>query len=137
MKVRREKVWDKYNHHCAYCGNDLEYKDMQVDHFIPQRLAWWFKTDVYISKYNLPRDINHINNLMPSCRRCNHYKRSELPENFRETMKTIHDRIAQIYICKVAKDYNIIEFHPWDGLFYFEKHNKMRRTKTIFKENKK
>ena len=31
-KKIRIKVWEKYNHHCAYCGCKLEYKDMQVDH---------------------------------------------------------------------------------------------------------
>ena len=31
-KKTRLKSYDKYNHRCAYCGCDLEYKDMQVDH---------------------------------------------------------------------------------------------------------
>ena len=25
-------LYDRYNYKCAYCGCDLEYKDMQVDH---------------------------------------------------------------------------------------------------------
>lgn len=28
----RQEVYQKYNHKCAYCGCDLEYRDMQVDH---------------------------------------------------------------------------------------------------------
>ena len=31
-KATREAVYRKYNGHCAYCGCELEYKDMQVDH---------------------------------------------------------------------------------------------------------
>ena len=30
-RVRLE-VYEKCNHRCAYCGCELEYKDMQVDH---------------------------------------------------------------------------------------------------------
>lgn len=28
----RKKLYEKYNHRCAYCGCELEYKDMQIDH---------------------------------------------------------------------------------------------------------
>lgn len=38
-KKIREVVYNKYNGHCAYCGKKIAYKDMQVDHFKPQR-AW-------------------------------------------------------------------------------------------------
>lgn len=31
-KKVRQKVYEKYDGHCAYCGKKLEYKDMQVDH---------------------------------------------------------------------------------------------------------
>jgi len=34
-KKIREKVWLKYGKHCAYCGCDLEYRKMQVDHIEP------------------------------------------------------------------------------------------------------
>ena len=28
----RIALYEKYNHRCAYCGCELKYKDMQVDH---------------------------------------------------------------------------------------------------------
>ena len=28
----RQQVYEKCNGHCAYCGCELKYKDMQVDH---------------------------------------------------------------------------------------------------------
>lgn len=34
-KDERMAVYKKTNGHCAYCGCELEYKDMQVDHVIP------------------------------------------------------------------------------------------------------
>lgn len=33
-KKTREEVYRKYDGHCAYCGREIAYKDMQVDHFI-------------------------------------------------------------------------------------------------------
>lgn len=40
-KIRKE-VYRKYDGHCAYCGREIAYKDMQVDHFLPLR-AWELK----------------------------------------------------------------------------------------------
>jgi len=115
-KSKREHVWNKYHRRCAYCGKKLKYKEMQVDHFYPKRNPRW-------AKHYLNCGIDDIKNLMPSCRRCNHYKRAYMPENFRKLMKTIHKRIAEIYIVKVAMDYGIIKLTPFDGVFHFEKDN--------------
>jgi len=103
--VLREKVWLKYNKHCAYCGKELEYKDMQVDHMWAKCMGG---NDTLI-------------NLMPSCRRCNHYKRASNMNMFRRLMNTLHQRISDLYIGKVAIDYGIITIKPFDGTFYFEK----------------
>lgn len=62
-KEKRLKIYNKYNGRCAYCGCKLEYKDMQVDHIIPQRIAG---------------STNDLDNLMPTCRTCNHYKRGTI-----------------------------------------------------------
>lgn len=35
--TERQKIYDKCKGHCAYCGCELEYRDMQVDHVIPLR----------------------------------------------------------------------------------------------------
>lgn len=60
-KKTRVAVYKKFDGHCAYCGRHIAYNDMQVDHFKPQR-AW------------NPEDsgTDDIENLMPSCRMCNH-----------------------------------------------------------------
>ncbi len=100
----RKKVHDKYHGGCAYCGQYVPYKDMQVDHVTPKCNG----------------GTNDIDNLMPSCRSCNHYKRAYNLEQFRDAMQTIHKRVIQIYICKVAERYGIINVRPFDGRFYFE-----------------
>lgn len=86
---------------------------MQVDHIRPQRE--WIECLVD------GVDVNSIENLNPSCRRCNHYKRANSLEAFRRMLKTIHERIRKVYICKVAEDYGIMKIVPWDERFYFER----------------
>jgi 5-methylcytosine-specific restriction endonuclease McrA len=109
IKINRQDVYNKYDKHCAYCGKVLEtIKDMQVDHKTP-RCYNGFMVD------------NRFDNLNPSCRSCNHYKRSSNVEGFRKTMITLHERIKKIYINKVGIDFNIITITPFDGKFYFEK----------------
>lgn len=106
-KEIRLQVYNKYDGHCAYCGNKIEYKDMQVDHIIPQREKG---------------STNDIENLMPSCRMCNHYKRGYSLYQFKEWLLAgIIERIKKIYIVKVAERYGMITFHEWDKKFYYEK----------------
>lgn len=64
-KSKREAVYRKYDGHCAYCGREIAYKDMQVDHFQPLR-AWGIED----------AGTDELDNLMPACRMCNHYKRA-------------------------------------------------------------
>lgn len=124
MKVNRRAVYDKFDGHCAYCGNPIHFEAFQVDHVVPKHLSHFYKSEVMKQAVNANGDhVDSIDNMMPSCRRCNHYKRGETLKQFRKTMITLHQRVMQNYICKVAKDYGIIEIKPFDGVFYFEKHN--------------
>ena len=114
-KKVREAVYDKYQGHCAYCGKKLEYKDMQLDHMIPRQRE-------HFKKYT-EEEIECFENYMPSCRRCNHYKRAHSLETFREMIETIPQKlIRDNYIYKVGLDYNLIEEHPHKIEFYFENH---------------
>ena len=117
----RRFIYNKFQGHCAYCGKEIKFKDMQVDHFIARANSRPIGKDLD-GHYVYP-DINNFKNLMPSCRRCNHYKRAESIETFRTMLKSIHERIKKIYITKVAEDYGIIQYNKWDGIFYFEKIN--------------
>lgn len=120
MKIDRSKVHSKYNGHCGYCGKSISIKEMQVDHMIPKCHG----------DYELRKDpnawgkIHSFENLMPSCRRCNHYKRADNVEQFRYSMKDLHKRLEKIYINNVAVDFGMIEIKPFNGVFYFENQNK-------------
>jgi hypothetical protein len=107
MKIDRKRVYEKFNGHCAYCGTEIEYKDMQVDHLIPKQLGYG--------------NLDDFSNLMPSCRTCNHYKRGYFLENYRNLLRTIHNRLQKIYIFRVALKYGIVDIKPFNGVFYFEK----------------
>lgn len=107
-KETRQKVYEKYNGRCAYCGRKIEYKDMQVDHFVAKR-GW------------NEQGTDDISNLMPSCRMCNHYKRANTLETFRIYIQEIPRKLRNNYIYKVGVAYgNVIENEkPIE--FYFEK----------------
>ena len=118
-KVRIE-VWEKYDHCCAYCGKELEYKDMQVDHLIPVQRERF-------KKYS-EDEIESIDNLMPSCRRCNNYKRAHSIETFRRYIEEIPDKLTRdSFIYKVALDYGLIEEHRKHIKFYFELYNERNK----------
>ena len=105
-KIDRKKVFDKYNGHCAYCGRQIEYKDMQVDHITSKRNG----------------GTDDISNLNPSCRLCNHYKSAEGLNAWRDWLLAgVIDRLKKIYIFRVALAFGMIEIKGWDKRFYFEK----------------
>ncbi len=113
-KSVRARIYQKYDGHCAYCGRAIEYKSMQVDHYYPQ-----CKEKFYARRCKI--DVHAETNLMPTCRRCNHYKRARTPKQFKELMQTLHERLEAIYILKVAVDFGMVTLQPFDGRFYFEK----------------
>lgn len=101
----RRQVYEKYGGHCAYCGKLLEYKDMQVDHMIPLRSG----------------GVDDMENYMPACRRCNHYKRGSSLEAFREMVEAIPKKLQRdSYIFKVGVDYGFFEVWDRNVTFYFE-----------------
>ena len=116
-KKQREAVYAKYDGHCAYCGKKIEYKDMQVDHLIPQRRA-----TSKAGRGRLPvEQIENENNYMCSCRSCNHYKRAHSLETFRRYIEEIPEKLTRDnYIYKIGLRYNLIEEHPRKIKFYFE-----------------
>lgn len=108
-KADRERAYRKYDGHCAYCGKAIAYKDMQVDHFVP------------LEGYS-QKGTNDLDNLMPACRRCNHYKRANSLEGWRRMLEGIPKRLERdSYIYRVALDYGLIKPNPHKVQFYFEK----------------
>ena len=114
-KLDRILTWHKYGNKCAYCGKDITYKELQVDHIIPKRRFG------YGVRKNLPDySVDDIRNLNPSCRRCNHYKRAYSVEQYRALLMSLHERLENTYLNKVGLDYKILQVTKWSGRFYFE-----------------
>ena len=108
-KSKRKAVYQKYDGHCAYCGREIAYKDMQVDHFLPLR-AWGIED----------AGADDLDNLMPACRMCNHYKRANSLETFRRYIAEIPRKLRENYIYKIGVVYgNVIEDEKLIE-FYFE-----------------
>ena len=122
----REEIKKKYNGRCAYSGTFLE-EDWQVDHIIPKCLY----------EMGLAQgDPDNIENLVPTQKLINHYKRGLDIETFRrEWLGKLHEKLKKLprnpkterskkrkaYMLKIAHYFGVTEDKPFDGKFYFEK----------------
>lgn len=112
-KAIRLEVLNKYDNHCAYCGCELTYEQLNVDHKIP----------LYYAEFGY--DINYLesmDNYMPSCRSCNKYKTTYTIETFRkmiEKQPDILNRDSSTY--RLATKFGVVTPTPHKVKFYFEK----------------
>lgn len=104
-KKERERVYNKTNGHCAYCGESIDYKDMQIDHINPVHLGGG----------------NEDTNLLPACRSCNHYKHTLGLEEFRAYIQSITVRLARDNVTfKNAVRLGRVVINLGPVTFYFE-----------------
>lgn len=75
-KKTRLELYEKYNHRCGYCGCEIAYKDMQVDHLKPVYVHGEYLGDMDSEQ------LNDISNFIPACRQCNLYKSTFELEEF-------------------------------------------------------
>lgn len=129
-KDLRKKVWKKYNLRCAYCGDKLEYKKMQVDHIIAQcHYSHEFDCLIVNGKKFRDHGVDDIQNLNPSCRMCNKWKGSYNLNQFR---KEIQMQIEKLSVTspgfRLAFRYGLVQFNKKKVKFYFEsfKYNKSK-----------
>ena len=59
-KKMRENAHGRFEGHCAYCGKQIKYSEMEIDFLLPVK---------YGGKIE-------IENLLPSCRVCNRYRKN-------------------------------------------------------------
>ncbi len=110
-KEKRVKVFEKYGCICAYCGCEITLKNFQVDHIWPQHLAHWH-----------PKlDNNRLENLNPSCRKCNNFKHGMKLEEFRKELQQQVLRLRKNSQFDRAIRYKQIEIIESPIVFYFEK----------------
>lgn len=103
--AERMVIYNKCNGHCAYCGCELEFKAMQADH-----------VEAFINGGS-----DTIDNMLPACRSCNHYKSSMDIETFRkclERMPAVLERDCVTY--KIAHRFGIVQPVKEKVRFYFE-----------------
>lgn len=113
-KSVRIAVYQKCNGHCAYCGCDLQYKDMQVDHVIP--LNGWNE-----------QGTDTVDNMLPACRSCNHYKSRSTLEGFRKMVEAMPDTLMRDNVTyKNAVRFGLVIPNKKPVVFYFEKITKLK-----------
>lgn len=101
----RHKIYESYGGKCAYCGQAIEFRDMQVDHIVPLHL----------------HGVDNEENYLPACRICNHYKRTLTVENFRRELGLLKKRLKdRVYIYRLAIRYGLISENNDEIKFYFE-----------------
>ena len=114
-KKIRIALHEKYNHKCAYCGCDLEYKDMQVDHI----KSVYANTD--FKKTMTEEEMYREENLLPACRQCNFYKSTMSLEDFRNRIRiTMMNNLRKSFGYRLALKYGLIEENSKNIVFYFE-----------------
>lgn len=75
----RRSVYNLTGGRCAYCGQELAFRDMQVDHVVPLHLG----------------GADEAFNMFPACRSCNHYKRGMDLERWRAQLEAIPATLAR------------------------------------------
>ena len=125
-KQQRIEIHTKFGGKCAYCGKEIELKDMQVDHIIPQRnfvqhVQNKFRIPIFLSHLT-EKDMNHPDNLHPTCRTCNKWKDTFDLETFRNELSKQTERL-NLYSSnyRIAKMYNQIIETKEKIVFFFEK----------------
>lgn len=126
-KADRQKIFNKYNGRCAYCGCELQ-KGWHVDEIEPVRRIW--KNDYNSSTgshykkfigFSHPERMS-LENQNPACASCNINKHSDGLEEFRNMIKhfivTLNRDSVQY---KIAKRYGLIQETNIEVKFYFEK----------------
>ena len=119
----RNRIYEKYDGRCAYCGEFLK-KGWHVDELKP--IIRNLKRDknhktVSDNTCQYPENLNE-NNQMPSCPSCNINKHSLSLENFRKSIEHFIVSLNRNSVqYKIAKRYGLIQETGNKVIFYFEK----------------
>ena len=117
--TRRERieVYRICDGHCAYCGVKFEkLSDMQVDHVVPMEFC-----KLYQAIGVEPESMDSLDNYLPACRSCNHYKSTLTVEKFRRAIEkypTVLERDSATY--RNAVRFGMVEPKKKKTRFYFE-----------------
>ena len=107
-KNMRREIYEMYGGHCAYCGREIDIKEMQVDHV----------QSVYLG------GEDERSNYRPACRSCNFYKSTMSVDGLREQLGLIAGRLEKLFIFRLALAYGLIQLTGRPVKFYFEGHER-------------
>ncbi|OLF36647.1 hypothetical protein BTW00_05450 [Psychrobacter sp. C 20.9] len=129
-KAQRAELKLKYGGQCSYCGIELTNR-WQADHLEPvEREVIWYKCEKSRTMKSKSGDMrkpehDHIDNMMPSCVKCNNDKSSMTLDSWRRVIK---DRIKTLNTdpkyasYQKAKRYGLVVETDIDVVFHFEKY---------------
>lgn len=104
-RAERLEVYEKCNGHCAYCGFSIDIKDMQADHVIALERG----------------GADTVENMLPACRSCNHFKSTMTLGVFREMIQAWPKVLARDSVTyRNAVRYGLVIPNPKPVKFYFE-----------------
>mgnify|MGYP002768601008 CR=1 FL=1 len=112
-KAEREKVYALCDGHCAYCGAYTARMNMQIDHVIPMQFYECYHASGF--------DLDSMDNFLPACRSCNHYKSALTLEKFRAAIENypyVLARDSTTYLNAVR--FGVVTPTPKKVQFYFE-----------------
>ena len=113
----RQAIYSKTDGHCAYCGKPIALNKMQVDHVMPVKF--------YASYKAKGIDVNCIDNMMPACKSCNHYKSSMTLEKFRSAIERFSNALKRDDVTyRNAVRFGQVISNKHKVVFYFEKENR-------------
>lgn len=105
-KAERQQIYAKCDGHCAYCGTSIAIEQMQVDHIIPIRRG----------------GADELDNMLPACRSCNHYKDSMTIELFRQSVERWPEILMRDSVTyRNAVRFGVVTPTPHQVMFYFER----------------
>jgi 5-methylcytosine-specific restriction endonuclease McrA len=116
MKIDRNKIRNMFDGRCAYCGKPLD-DNFHIDHVKP----------IYRGREGYPLSSRQgediIENMMPSCPRCNLWKKTFTVEEFRQEISAQAERVRRDCAgYRLAEDFNLVHTTGHDVSFWFERH---------------
>lgn len=113
-KAERQVIYDKCGGHCAYCGRPITIREMQADHVMPMEFYDAYKA--------VGKDIDTIDNMLPTCRSCNNYKSTLTLEKFRTCIERWPEVLENGNVTyRNAVRFGMIVPNRHPVVFYFER----------------
>ncbi|MFA6973968.1 MAG: HNH endonuclease [Parcubacteria group bacterium] len=103
---KRKAIHDKYDGHCAYCGNIITIDEMHPDHILPKSKG----------------GSDAIANFNPSCKLCNSFKSDLTLEEFEVAIMLLVPNLFKQYHYRVAHHFGLLKVtnDSFKFQFYFE-----------------